>query len=332
MKTLVVVGLSLAFLLVPATRLAAAADSSSHSASSRTSLAYHWPIKPFKSPNPIRGTFGDPRIVSDGEPFGWTGPSESAGHSFHNGIDIVAAPGTPVYPVVSGRVAQAKPGEIVVNTYDGRAFQYYHLTKAGAVKLGRRVVADRTVLGWIRSTYQHVHLAEIDSHVVHNPLAPGHLEPYLDPTRPVATELYVDDGPVPSPVAGRSIGPGDVVAVAADDPPSMALPGEWSGSAQVPALVEWRLFHGGTRTPWKVAVDFRRTLPPVRDFWEVYGSGTYQNSPTFDHIYHGMAGRYLFRLHIHPNQLRPGSYQLAVRVTDIRGHRSTAWWPLEIVS
>ena len=263
MKTLVVVGLSLVFLLVPATRLAAAADSASHSGSRQTSLTYHWPIKPFKSPHPIRGAFGDPRIVSNGEPFGWTGPDESAGHSFHNGIDIVAAPGTPVYPVVSGWVARAKPDEIVIDTYDGRAFQYYHLAKAGAVRLGRRVVVDRTVLGWIRQTYQHLHLAEIDNHLVHNPLSPGHLEPYSDRTKPVATDLYVDDGPVPSPVAGRSIGPGDVVAVAADDPPSMALPGEWSGSAQVPALVEWRLFHGGTRTPWKVAVDFRKTQPPA---------------------------------------------------------------------
>ncbi len=331
MKTLVVVGLSLVFLLVPATRLAAAADSASHSGSRQTSLTYHWPIKPFKSPHPIRGAFGDPRIVSNGEPFGWTGPDESAGHSFHNGIDIVAAPGTPVYPVVSGWVARAKPDEIVIDTYDGRAFQYYHLAKAGAVRLGRRVVVDRTVLGWIRQTYQHLHLAEIDNHLVHNPLSPGHLEPYSDRTKPVATDLYVDDGPVPSPVAGRSIGPGDVVAVAADDPPSMALPGEWSGSAQVPALVEWRLFHGGTRTPWKVAVDFRKTEPPVRDFWQVYGAGTYQNSPTFDHIYHGTAGRYLFRLHIHPNRLHPGLYQLAVRVADVRGNRSTSWWPLTIV-
>ena len=149
MKTFAAVGLSLALLLVPSTRLAAAADSS-HSASS--SLAYHWPVKPFNSPHPIRGTFGDPRIVSNGEPFGWTGPGESAAHSFHNGVDIVAAPGTPVYPVVSGWVARAKPGEIVIDTYDGRAFQYYHLNKAPAVRLGRHVVADRTVLGWIRNT------------------------------------------------------------------------------------------------------------------------------------------------------------------------------------
>jgi hypothetical protein len=332
MKTVVVVGLSLAFLLIPSTQLAAAESGSSvRGASLRTSLSYHWPIKPFKSQHPIRGAFGDPRILSEGAPFGWTGPREAGGHSFHNGVDIAAPPGTPVYPVVSGRVASAKSGEIVVDTYDGRAFQYYHLTKARAIRVGRRVVADRTVLGWIRTTYQHIHLAEIDHFVVQNPLAPGHLEPYHDDTKPVATELDVDDGPLPSPIAGRSIGPGDIVAVVADDPPPMPLPGEWSGATQVPALVEWRLFHGATRTDWKVAVDFRKTEPPVREFWQVYGAGTYQNCPTFDKIYHGMAGRYLFRLHIHPDRLRPGLYRIAVRVSDVRGNRSTTWWPLEII-
>jgi hypothetical protein len=331
MKTLVFAGFSLAFLLVPSTQLAAAGGSTSR-ASSQTGLAYHWPVKPFNSPHPIRGAFGDPRIVSAADPFGWTGPDQIGAHSFHNGVDIVAPPGTPVYPVVSGRVERAKPDEIVIDTYDGRAFQYYHLTKAQRVQRGRRVVAYRTVLGWIRKTYGHLHLAEIDHHVVHNPLDRGHLEPYYDHTKPVATDLYVDDGSLPSTLDGRAIGPGDRLSVDAADPPAKAVPAPWADCPQAPTLVEWRLFHGKTRAPWKVAVDFRKTQPPPRDFWQVYGAGTYQNTPTFeDHIYHGMAGRYLFRLRIHPNKLKPGIYQLAVRVSDIRGNRSTAWWPLEIV-
>ena len=330
-KNLVVAGLFLALLLVPSTQLAGAANPSSSGHSARTSLTYHWPIKPFDRQHPIRGAFGDPRIVTSGQPFGWSGPNRTEASSFHNGVDIVASPGTPVYPVVSGRVAKAERDEIVVDTYDGRAFQYYHLSKARAIHPGKSVIAYHTVLGWIRHSYGHVHLAEIDHYLVHNPLDPGHLEPYRDWTKPVATELYVDDGPVPSPLAGRSLGPGDLLAVAAEDPPSMDSPGEWSGLPQVPALVEWRLFHGGTRTRWKVAVDFRHTEPPPKDFWQVYGAGTYQNSPTFaNHIYHGTAGRYLFRLHIHPNHLRPGVYQIAVRVADVRGNRSTTWWPLEI--
>jgi len=299
---------------------------------SQTGLAYHWPIKPFDSQHPIRGAFGDPRTDSPDEPFGSTGPNEIGAASFHNGIDIVAAPGTPVYPVVSGRVARAKPDEIVIDTYDGRAFQYYHLSKARNVRPGKFVVAYHTVLGWIRTRYGHVHLAEIDGHLIHNPFDPGHLEPYHDWTKPAATELYVDDGPVPSPVEGRAVGPRDQLAVDASDPPAMSAPdGPWHGLPQVPALVEWRLFHGGTSTPWKVAVDFRQTEPPPKDFWQVYGPGTYQNCPAFaGRDYLGMEGRYLFRLQIHPNYLKPGLYKIAVRVSDIRGNRSTAWWPLQI--
>lgn len=331
MKTFVAAGLSVALLVVPATQVSAAANASPAGHPPRTRFTYHWPIKPFDRQHPVRGAFGDPRTVSDQQPFGWTGPDQTGSHSFHNGVDIVASPGTPVYPVVSGRVARAKPGQIVVRTADGRSFQYYHLSGSRSARQGRFVVAGRTVLGWIRVRYGHVHLAEIDGTVVHNPLDPGHLEPYDDRTKPVATDLYVNDGPVASPLDGRSIGRGDRLAVGAADPQAMRVPGPWAGLPQVPALVEWRLFHGGTRTAWKTAVDFRHTQPPLRYFWEVYGAGTYQNSPTFaDRIYLGTPGRYLFRLHIHPERLKPGLYRLAARFTDTHGNRSTAWWPLEI--
>lgn len=331
MKSLVVAGLSLALLVVPATQVAAAADSSSHGSSPHARFAYHWPIKPFERQHPVRGAFGDPRIVSVEQPFGWTGPNQPGAHSFHNGIDIVAPPGTPVYPVVSGRVVRAKPDQIVVHTDDGRSFQYYHLSRAQAVRVGKTVLARHSVLGWIRVRFGHVHLAEIDGSVVHNPLDRGHLEPYRDWHKPVATDLYVNDGPVASPLDGRLIGRGDTLSVAAADPQAMPVPGPWSGLPQTPRLVEWRLFHGQRWTPWNVAVDFRHTEPTPRYFWDVYGVGTYQNSPAFaNHIYLGMAGRYLFRLHIHSGRLGSGSYRIAVRVTDDRNNRSTTRWPLEI--
>lgn len=323
MKALVLAALSLALLVVPATQVTAASSSSR--------FTYHWPVKPFNQQHPIRAAFGDPRIVSDKRPFGDTGPDHIGGHSFHNGIDIVAAPGAPVYPVVTGWVVRAKPGQIVVHTSDGRSFQYYHLTGAPAIRSGKTVVAGRTVLGWIRPDFQHVHLAEIDGSVVHNPLDPGHLEPYGDRTRPIATQLYLTDSSVARPL-GRSLGPGNVLAVAATDPPTMPVPAPWDGLPQIPALVEWRLFRGQTGTPWRFAVDFRHTEPPPRLFWDIYGAGTYQNSPTFaDRIYHHTPGRYLFRLHIHPDRLQPGPYRLSVRVTDTHGNRSTTKWPLVIV-
>ena len=329
MKRLVVVGLSLALLVIPAPQVAGAATSCGRPS---PGFAYHWPIKPFDHQHPIRGAFGDPRIVSFNLPVGWTGPTQTAAYSFHNGVDIGAEPGTPVYPVVSGKVVRANKGQIVVLTDDGRSFQYYHLTRAPTVRLGRCVVAYRTVLGWIRTGYEHVHLAEIDNYVVHNPLDRGHLEPYRDWTRPVATGLYLDDGTLPDKLAGRPLGPGDLLSVAAADQPPMPVPGPWYDLPQAPALVEWRLFHGSTRSDWQTAVDFRHTQPPPRLFWDVYGAGTYQNCPQFEqHSYLGLPGRYLFRIHLHPNLLRPGAYRLAVRVSDVRGNRSTAWWPLLIV-
>jgi len=331
MKSLVVAGLSLALLVFPATWVTAA-EASSTCARPTPGYAYHWPIRPFDRQHPVRGAFGDPRIVSLTLPFGWTGPKQTDAYSFHNGVDIGAKPGTPVYPVVSGRVMRANTGQIVVLTDDGRSFQYYHLTKAAAVQKGRCVVAYHTVLGWIRPGYEHVHLAEIDYHVVHNPLDRGHLEPYRDWTRPTATGLYLDDGSPPDKLAGRPLGPGDRLSVAVADQPPLPVSGDWYDLPEAPALVEWRLFHGNTRTAWQVAVDFRHTQPPPWAFWNVYGAGTYQNCPQFEqHHYLGLPGRYLFRVHIQPSHLRPGVYRLAVRVTDIRGNRSTAWWPLRIV-
>jgi hypothetical protein len=330
MKSLVVAGLLLALLVAPGTIGAAAASSSCSRPS--PGYAYHWPIKPFEHQHPVRGVFGDPRIVSLDLPFGWTGPRQTNAYSFHNGVDIGAEPGTPVYPVVSGRVVRANQGQIVVLTADGRSFQYYHLSKAPVVQKGRCVVAYRTVLGWIRPGYEHVHLAEIDQGVVHNPLGRGHLEPYSDWTRPKATALYVDDGSPPDALAGRPLGPGGRLSVAVADPPAVSPPGAFFGLPQVPSLVEWRLFHATTRTAWQIAADFRYTQPPPRLFWDVYGAGTYQNCPWFEqHHYTSLPGRYLFRVHLHPDRLSPGHYRLAVRVSDIRGNRSTAWWPLQIV-
>src|SRR5215212_10664471 len=70
-------------------------------AASANASAYPWPIKPFHQQHPIRANFGDPRtrfwntMLTDG----LEGPGL---FQFHNGIDIAAAEGTPVYPVLSG--------------------------------------------------------------------------------------------------------------------------------------------------------------------------------------------------------------------------------------
>src|SRR5437762_1231281 len=106
MKCLSVAGLFLV-LQIPAVAVAV-------TGTARASLSYHWPVKPFDRQHPVRGAFGDPRTLVVDEPFGVTRPYDGGAYSFHNGIDIVAARGTPVYPVVSGRVVKAGGHEIVV--------------------------------------------------------------------------------------------------------------------------------------------------------------------------------------------------------------------------
>ena len=64
--------------------------------------AFPWPLKPFHRQHPIGGNFGDPRmtfLLTLGQD-GLEGPGV---FTFHNGIDIHAAPGTPVFPIASGR-------------------------------------------------------------------------------------------------------------------------------------------------------------------------------------------------------------------------------------
>src|SRR5580765_7092599 len=92
-----------------------------------SSYAYNWPVKPFDCQHPIRGAFGDPRTMALEQPFGVTAPADSGSYSFHSGVDIVAKPGTAVYPVVSGVVFRAGLHGIIVHTTDERSFQYWHL-------------------------------------------------------------------------------------------------------------------------------------------------------------------------------------------------------------
>jgi Peptidase family M23 len=303
LRRLRVAGLPLATLLVFCVQPGAAAKPSPCGYPRTNWSPYHWPVKPFDRQHPVRAAFGDPRTLNPGQSFGQTGPHEGAA-SFHNGIDIAAAPGTAVYPVVSGRVVIRGRNDIVVRADDGRSFQYDELDRA--VHTGQIVAAEQTVLGWIRPgpVFEHVHLAEIDAEWnglcrVHNPLDPGHLEPYRDHTTPRVTGLYLDTNHGPLPLDGP-IRPHDRLEVAAADQAAQPLSGRWLGLPQAPALVEWRLFHAGAYTPWHIVVDFRKTEPPPRNFWSVYAPGTYQNRPVFAHRLFQTPGRYLFRLSLNP--------------------------------
>jgi len=290
-----------------------------------TASAYPWPLKPFDRQHPIRGFFGDPRTVYENGilsgAFG--GPAVT---SFHQGVDIAAPNGTPVYPVEDGVVHYLGAATINLVTDHDVTFQYFHITPVAGE--GQHAIARETVLGYVQPPYGHVHITEIDgSHVV-NPLQRGHLTPYHDYTIPRVREIVVrnrsGDVQTPAGLCGRV-----ELSVDAYDPQPLPVPGPYHGLPVAPALVQWWMTHVGGKTvvSRKTTADFRRRLPTNRRFFKIYAKGTYENSPRFGaRQYTGMPGRYLFLLSgsFDTRKLANGSYVISVRVADVRGNRSTS--------
>jgi len=285
---------------------------------------YGWPVRPFHVQHPVRANFGDPRTIST-EKLGLDTSGDPGDYSFHNGVDISAAPGTPVYPVVSGIAQVRNADEVLVHVPGGlRNFQYWHIRPL--VHTGQQVKAFRTVLGVVLDPARHVHLTEIDGDHVTNPAR--HLTPYDDHTAPTVATLSLL-GPT-----GRQLDPASVrgrvslVAEAFDTPP-VPVPGNWRGFPVTAALLRWTLVDraGQVAVGPRTTADFRQFEPPKRLFWTVYAGGTYQNFPVFDHrFFFRHPGRYLFRLTRRPldtRRLANGVYEVRVVATDLCGNRGT---------
>jgi hypothetical protein len=287
--------------------------------------AYPWPLKPFDKQHPIRANFGDPRtrfwntMLTNG----LQGPGM---FQFHNGIDIAAPEGTPVYPVVSGTARLIDEAAVSVRTKDGRVFQYFHIVPT--IINGDRVLARRTVIGYVLRALDHVHLTEIRHRVVRNPLASGGISPYRDRTVPM-----VDAIAVRPPLSLLSLEPNNIcgtvsLTATAHDMPPLPVPGAFAGFPVSPALVTWSLasVDGSFFVSGLPAADFRKTLPAARNFWSVYARGSYQNAPRFSNRQYFMAGRFMYNLsnlldtRFYPN----GVYEVAVQVSDMRGNASEA--------
>jgi hypothetical protein len=296
-------------------------------------LAYGWPVRPFDRQHPVRGYFGDPRTVSS-VGLGRDHSGSPGSFTFHNGVDISAPPGTPVYAVVSGIAKVASRDLVVVTTRDGRVFQYAHISPL--VTTGETVVADRTVLGPVGRgrKWQHVHLAEIDHSRAHNPLDPGHLEPYRDATVPKVMNVTFTSRNGEALEATELSG--DVlIAVSAIDVPPVPVPGHWFGFPVTPALVRWRMTSNtGTVIPETTIADFRHTEPKNRNFWRTYAAGAYENFPLFHHhFYWHHAGNYLFNLTpkaLDTHRLRNGTYVVTIQVADTCGNHSSTIKHLQV--
>ena len=292
--------------------------------------AYPWPFKPFHEQHPIRGFFGDPRtvytegLVSDA----LTGPGT---FSFHQGIDVAAPDGTPIYPVESGTVHYLGAATLAVATGHRVIFQYFHVVPV--VGEGQHVKASQTVLGYVRPPFGHVHISEIDGTRLVNPLAKGHLAPYRDATKPTIRAILVEDrlGAAGGPLCGRV----ELDANVFDTPP-VPVPGPFNGLPVAPAFVAWSLARPGYGVIEKKTVaDFRKTLLPNSKFWRVYAKGTYENSPRFGREqYRSLPGRYLFLLagSFDTEALPNGDYVVTVRARDERGNTAVATRRISILN
>jgi hypothetical protein len=267
--------------------------------------AYGWPLRPFHAQHPVRGFFGDPRIgrARDG----------SVIRSFHFGIDIAGADGTPVYATLTGRVrgGAAAHDVVAIAGAGGRVFAYWHVVPA--VHRGQHVVAYRTLIGHIASGWGHVHFAEYSFGTPLNPLRPGALGPYRDATPPRITGLGIAwEGLAVAPRAPLS-GRVDLVVSAYDAPP-VPVGGAWSTLTAAPELVRWRI-DGGR---WSTALDFRRIVPRPDGYDAVYAYHTHQNRPH-------RRGNYLIYL-THgwdAGSIASGRHTLEAVACDIRGNCTT---------
>jgi hypothetical protein len=296
-----------------------------HAASAEGGFGY--PVKPFHREHPIRGYFGDPRMLFNAPPT-YVGLMTGGGSfSFHQGVDISAPDGSAVYPVASGVVSVVTHDWVRVDSGNGESFEYWHIEPL--VRPGEAVELETTVLGHIRREAEHVHLTEYENGRVVNPLAPGRLEPFADRTVPHVRSISfrsADGGPnlFSAFVRGR-------IEIVADayDVPTLPVPGIWNGLPTTPALVTWsiRRPNGSTIVPERIAADFRTTVPPNSEFWSVYARGTYQNMCVFGKHYSYMQrGAFVFKLTQQPfdtHVLGDGIYDVVVTATDMRGNRGS---------
>lgn len=261
----------------------------------------------------MRAYFNDPRI-------------SGASRAFHFGIDISAKDGAAVYAVEPGTVhIGAGARSLAVVCAGGRTFGYWHMIPAVAHKQG---VSRRQLLGHVEAPWAHLHFAESRAGVYRNPLRPGALAPWVDPTSPriVAVNFYVGQTQKelpPSNVAGDV----DVVVEAWDKPP-LAVPAPWADMPVTPALVRWRVTSGRKVVrPWHTPIDFRSRLLPQELFRVVYAPGTKQNHPN-------KAGRYRFYV-AHTwdtTKLPDGLYRIEVTAADLSGNKASSRLPFTVIN
>jgi len=277
--------------------------------------AYDWPVRPFDRQHPIRGTFDDPRTRTgqvDRDP---TNPQ-----SFHDGVDIQAPDGTPVYSIAAGEAFLVNRFAVAVVSPSWSesvplAFGYWHIDPVVA---DHQVVARHELLGFVRFGAGHVHLSEQRFGRYVNPLRGGGLAPYRDRTRPVISSIVLRPC-----LPWREVDPTDVsgcvdLVVNAFDPPALPLRGAWSGSVLPPYRITW----GGIFTQGWLPLHARTSIG-FDHHWEgplgdVYAAGTHQNLANRPGTYYFWLAR-----KVDTTLLGNGLHTIWVTAADIRGNETT---------
>jgi murein DD-endopeptidase MepM/ murein hydrolase activator NlpD len=277
--------------------------------------AYGWPLKPFRKPHPIRGTFGDPRFHLS---------AEGALSAFHFGVDIAARDGTAVYAVEAGVVLRRYATSVTVESHSGRRFGYWHIRPS--VRSGTHVRLHQ-LLGHIVKGWGHVHFSESVRGSYRDPLRKGALTPFTDHTTPTVAfvQLLAAGGaPIdPQHVSGAI----DVLADVYDLPP-IAPPPPWEVARLAPAAIWWNLIDAnGAVVQSSLTVSFDVILPSSSLYNWIYAPGTYQNKPH-------RPGKYLFWIaHGFDTTAFPnGTYTLQVEASDTRRNIGSASAQITIVN
>jgi hypothetical protein len=270
--------------------------------------SYGWPLKPFNRQHPVRAYLNDPR----------NGHGDAK--SFHFGIDVSGANGTPVYAVEAGQVFITRGRMAVAVKGAARTFGYWHVMPAVR---NHQIVRLHQLLGYICSMDgggAHVHLAERrnDNGEYVNPLRPGGIGPYVDRTPPtVASVQFLSHGQelAPDGLSGRV-----QVIVDAFDTTPMLVSAPWSNMPVTPARIRWSIMHGSRSVvALQTAADFSKTMLPAKLYDSIYAPGTVQN-------FVGAPGHYRFYLThgLVASRLPAGVSRLRIEATDTRGNRVVA--------
>lgn len=288
--------------------------------------SYGWPVAPFNRQHPIRGGFGDPRTLFHALPTRDGLYHGSGSFSFHQGVDISAPDGTAVYPVVDGVVSSLNKERVFVDSGNGNHFEYWHIT--ATVRVGQRVTTGKTVLGHIIPGCGHVHLTEVDSGRVTDPLLPGHLTPYYDTTKPIVSSIQLRTSDEGMPLMTNFIRGSVQMYVEAYDWPTMAVPTPWTDMPMTPAVISYRIetWNGKVKIPETTVWDTRRTIPANSTFWSHYARGTFQNMSVFaSHYSWGQPGCFVFRVGVlNTRRLSDNVYRLVITAKDVRGNQSSS--------